>query len=604
VNVLWTGGHAPANPALARLWGLYRRVMAGLVRLRWGDYREIAVPDVPIDEAEAAHTAERLSLAWADGLDLTYHGVALPPLLLYKVAGYNVHLSGLVRMARKAQAMLDTARPSTLLLAESALLPQGVFAEALAAARDIPVRRLIPGPLARLGRQAALAVLFRVGYEPDEVPLFEVWPHSQLAADEPPAAVLFVASMNNYLTPMLPVMRALQERGRCVVVVVPRAAAGWGNYGALRAAAPVIFAEDLLDDELAAEIAARRREYGRLFRGQRARLRERLRLDASCSLDLWPFAGPGMRVVFERLLPHAVGYVSLAERAYCRFEPRVVVLARQRRAFENAFAAVARRDGIPTALVIHGHVSSQPIYHFIDGYLDQADLVCAWGAAQHQALVEKGADPARVVVTGNPAWDRLAGGLDALPDRAVCRTAVAEQLGLDPARFWVTFTSQADSRAFFPAILGAVRALPDANLVVKVHPGEQVADYPVPAEARAGCRVVKRTDLHTLLRASDVVLTYTSTTNLEALMAGAPLVVVDLASNPDMPNRIDLAAYGVPEVRDEATLRETLTRLRADEGRRQRIVAAGARAVADYAYRMDGQSAARVADALEQMMKE
>jgi len=115
------------------------------------------------------------------------------------------------------------------------------------------------------------------------------------------------------------------------MTIVPHAAKGWGNYRALQETSSLTFAEDLLDEELAAEITAKRREYSRLFREKRAWLRERLRLENG--LDLWSFAAPGMRVVFEHLLPHTVGYVGLAERALRRFHPQAIVIARQRRAF-------------------------------------------------------------------------------------------------------------------------------------------------------------------------------------------------------------------------------------------------------------------------------
>jgi UDP-N-acetylglucosamine 2-epimerase len=312
----------------------------------------------------------------------------------------------------------------------------------------------------------------------------------------------------------------------------------------------------------------------------------------------------GMQMVFEHLLPHTVGYIGLAERCLRYFKPWAVIIARQRRAFENAFVSVARREEVPTAMLIHGHVSSQPVYHFIDGRFDQMESIFAWGAAQKTTLVAKGASPEQVVVTGNPQWDRMANGLDRLPGRDACRAEMAAALDLPSDKFWVTFTSQTNSRPFLSYILAAVRALPGTVLIVKVHPVEGVQDYPIPAADQMRCRVVKTVDLHILLRASDVVLTYTSTTNLEALAVGTPLCVVDFVPNPDIPHRIDLTAYGIPKAQNSEQLQKLLSRLKKDSDWRSDLLDGGRRALEDYAYSLDGKATQRVMRALLMLARE
>ncbi len=601
---LWTDHRSLERRRLDALWRLYSRLTGWFVRLVWHDVTQVSTQEIPADEEAAARIAQYLSDTWFEGLDLEYHGIALGPLLRYKVGGYNAHLHGLCRHAYKAEALLREYNPRHVVMVEPALLPAGAFLEDLARQRGVRVSALLPRPLRRLGRTMVNRIFYTLGYEKDEVPLFALRPRPLLNVDELPAAVLFIASMNNYLNPMLPVMRALGQHKKQGMAIVPRAATGWGNYQALHESYPIIFAEDLVDEALATEIATKRQEYSRLWRENRSRLGERLCLENG--LNLWPFAAPGMQIVFERLLPHTVGYIGIAERALRLFRPRAIVIARQRRAFENAFVAVARRDGIPVVMLIHGHVSSQPIYHFIDGRFDQSDLICSWGEAQKQALIEKGAPAERVLVTGNPQWDRLAPALGALPPLEVCREEIAGQLRIPTGVFWVTFTSQAASRSFFPAILDAVRRLPESVLIVKVHPGEQVDDYRtmIPTADRARCRVVKRIDLHTLLRASDVVLTYTSTTNLEALAVGTPLCIVDFAHNPDKPNRIDLSIYGIPKARDGESLHQVLVRLREDPAWEKEILTGGRRALEDYACGLDGKATGRVTEALLKLMSE
>lgn len=599
-SVLWTDRRYWEQRRMDALWMLYRQLTRWSIRLTHrGAMQEVATQDLPANEQAAAHLAQHLADTWFDDLNLEYHGIALGPLLRYKVGGYNVHLHGLCRHAFKAQALLEVYEPDRVVMAEPALMPAGAFLETMARQQGVQVRALVPRVLRPLSRAIVNRLFYTIGYEKTEVSL--TGPSLSPVAQVGDSPVLFVASMNNYLNPILPVAQALKAREITAVTLVPHAAMRWGNYRALQQASIIVWAEDLMDQDLKAEIAASRRAYSHLWLEKRGKLCKRLRLDNG--LDLWPFAAPGMRVVFEHLLPDTVGYVGLAERAYQQLRPRALVIARQRRAFENAFVAVARRDGIPSAMILHGHISDHPIYHFVDGRFDQVDCIFAWGEAQKTSLVAKGAPAERILVTGNPQWDHLATGLGSLPPPETCRAAMATALDLPSNAFWVTFTSQPVSRAFLGDILRALRVISNSVLIVKVHPGERITEYRIQAADQQRCRVVQDIDLHVLLRASDVVLTYTSTTNLEALAVGTPLIVVDFASNPDTPNRVDLTAYGVPEVHHPSELVQALTRLQHNPSWGEEILRGGRQALEDYAHGLDGRATERVVDALRQLAR-
>jgi glycosyltransferase involved in cell wall biosynthesis len=558
--------------------------------------------EVAASEHGAAELALRLADTWFSGLGLEHSDIALGPLLRYKVGGYNVHLHGLCRQAYKARALLELYRPKRVVLAEPALMPAGAFLEKLGRQEGVRIRSLLPGWARTVVRALANRLFYTIGYSRTEVPLFQVPAECSQGQVGGRSWALFVASMENYVNPMLPVMRALGQQGVETLALVPGTARHWRRYAELAKLSYVVLAEQLVDAPAMSELTAKRREYRARFRECRQVLRHRLRLEDG--LELWPFAAPGMRVVFSHLLPHLVGYIGLAERLCRSFRPRVLVIARQRRAFENACVAVASRDGIPSAMLIHGHISSHPEYQFVDGRFDQVDLICSWGEAQKTALIEKQASPDRVVVTGNPQWDRLSTSLGDLGPRAACRRQLAGQIGASEEAFWVTFTSQAVSRAFLPAILATVRALPGVALIIKVHPAEQARDYQtvVSASDREWCRVVKDVDLHTLLRASDVVLTFTSTTNLEALAVGTPLCVLDWG-DPDMPQRVNLGAYGIPSVQNGQELSEALSRMQQDRAWQDEILSGGSRALADYARGLDGHATDRVVEALLALME-
>jgi len=250
-------------------------------------------------------------------------------------------------------------------------------------------------------------------------------------------------------------------------------------------------------------------------------------------------------------------------------------------AFGKCAAAVGERLGVPTLNVQHGIIGAYPYRTGID----VVGTFAVFGEADRQTLIARGADPARVVVTGPVRYDEL---------RAlqVDRDAFRRGAGLDPARPVVLFASQPAQRLVTgggrrAALRALARAAAEtgAQVVVKAHPLEDRATLRhALREANLDAPIVEG-QLYEWLLACDVMATLSSTVVYEAAVAGRPALLLEWSGNPDVAGYLE-AGIGLRPAAPEQTgaaLRSLLAdeTLRAAMLERQRAFAAHHLAGAD-----------------------
>lgn len=192
---------------------------------------------------------------------------------------------------------------------------------------------------------------------------------------------------------------------------------------------------------------------------------------------------------------------------------------------ERAAVLAARRLGVPAAVVVDLFALSEDAWLADPAF---GDAICVLGPSVREHLIAKGRPPADVTVTGNPVFDRL--GDPALAERG---RALRSARGWDGCQV-VTWASQPEPsdpelpRRIEGALTAALATRPSWRLVIRRHPSEQV---PPPAAHPQVVHSTRADDLHTLLAASDAVVTMTSTVGLEAAIIGKPLVTYDRSEN-------------------------------------------------------------------------
>lgn len=255
--------------------------------------------------------------------------------------------------------------------------------------------------------------------------------------------------------------------------------------------------------------------------------------------------------------------ISILERIFDRVQPELLVSTNSPRAERAAFM-VARERKIPSVCIVGLFAR-----HEVEWIGEPAfgSRVCVLSQSVKQFIQSAGRFEHEVVVTGNPALDRLA--RPSLRDEA---ENFRREKGWEGKKviLWASqpeperhpFTgAKADPRLprrVDQALLGVAERYPDWQVVIRYHPGESVDPAEWPKQAYIS---TANDDLATLLKSVDVVVTMTSTVGLEGLLLGKPLVTIDQSVfREDAPYANMGLARGVDDLNKlESALLETLS---------------------------------------------
>jgi hypothetical protein len=217
--------------------------------------------------------------------------------------------------------------------------------------------------------------------------------------------------------------------------------------------------------------------------------------------------------------------------------PSLVVATNSPRA-EQAAILAAGRIGIPSICAVDLFALREVEWIGQPGY---ADRVCVLNECVREMFLTHGRLPYEIVVTGNPAFDRLVA-----PETLAQGAALRRERGWDDGRTTLLWASQIEPQRHPATNLNATPSLPrrieevlrsfvaeypEYRLVVRYHPSERVEFMP-------GERVEfspTRESISVLLHAVDVVVITASTVGLEASIAGRPVISVNNSVlSPDM----------------------------------------------------------------------
>ena len=157
------------------------------------------------------------------------------------------------------------------------------------------------------------------------------------------------------------------------------------------------------------------------------------------------------------------------------------------------------------------------------------------------------------------------------------------ECSIDPDKRIILFTTDnisfSETERMLQGIIIAILKMKDTQLVVKIHPSEEIGAYLALAEEYRDprIRVVKDIDLYALISNCQLLITKYSTTALEAMIVDKPVVVINLSGQPTpVPYAEEGAALGVYRYEDieQAILKalyeeETQTRIPWDIPRTQ-----------------------------------
>lgn len=206
-----------------------------------------------------------------------------------------------------------------------------------------------------------------------------------------------------------------------------------------------------------------------------------------------------------------------------------------------------KQNGIPSLVVQHGTPNQYSLHAFMPF---EADCFAAWGDFAKDFLVANGVAESKIVLTGGVPFDRTS---DLRPNRQ----QIAQALGLDPDKKWIVFTTQAVGPGNCPSeeeiitgVTEVARQLAeheDYQLIFQIHPSQPLDDVVnilSPLNA-FNSFVARYKDTEELMAASEGVITFFSTTAIDAILMEKPLLLINLTEDKDFLPFVKLgAAFG------------------------------------------------------------
>jgi capsular polysaccharide biosynthesis protein len=307
--------------------------------------------------------------------------------------------------------------------------------------------------------------------------------------------------------------------------------------------------------------------------------------------DCWPLVRQQLAGIALLQFPWSARSMDEAAAALAAIEPEVAVTYAEAGGWGRALALECRRRAIPLAGLQHGFIYRHWLNyrHEIDeaapdpanasdpGFPFPAATLLFDESAAHHLTTAGRFPPATLAVTGSARLDELLASVRGLASADIER--VRRETGADDSRPLVLFAAkEREARPFLPALVEAIRGMPEVQLAIKPHPAETPEVYASFVAGAANIRVVESgTALPALLAASAAIVTVNSTVAIDALALGVPAVVIGLPNNltPFVDAGLMLGAGSTAEMRAAVAkalynqeFRRDKTRLPArDEGR-------------------------------------
>jgi hypothetical protein len=332
-------------------------------------------------------------------------------------------------------------------------------------------------------------------------------------------------------------------------------------------------------------------------------------------LPLQELIGRNLSLFFSRpYLVIIISFIEMANRMLATENPDIVLLGGESYTEGRALINRAKLRDIPTLLLQHGlYYRYVMYYNHIDGdigpnkeatapYCPIPDKFAMQDKYTKDIMVRYGKISAEdVIITGVPRYDIFTRANEILN-----REEIFRKLQLDPDKklvTWMTQPSATDERNI-SAVYNAMKSLKDAQLVVKLHPSQEVKGSVYLKDRSYIPLVISGEGAITLelLYASDIIIAWQSTVAIEALILDKPLIVINFIGKPVPPQYVDTGAAVYIDKEDK--LKPAIESILYDREAQQRLSAARHRFLSDNGYRLDGQASKRVADLVVSMIEE
>ncbi|NQT46492.1 MAG: CDP-glycerol glycerophosphotransferase family protein [Candidatus Omnitrophica bacterium] len=285
-------------------------------------------------------------------------------------------------------------------------------------------------------------------------------------------------------------------------------------------------------------------------------------------------------------------------------KPKLIVVRESLREEERTIVFAARQKGITSLVIQHGLLSEGTLF-YTKRYPDKIAL---WGKAGMDWLKRHGNSETEFIITGKPLHDLHYFRKDYKKRREDLLSKIGADTGKDTILYLAACFKWGGDNLFYDVydspnaeyialkpILDIARDFPDKQLVIKMHPSDQIDPEALRQSLNdySNIFVARDDDIGTLIDNSSLVITSCfSSAALDAVILDKPLIALNLYKRK---NLIPFAENGVAlTVTRAADLPQAVKEIVNDKEIEKSFASNRQRFIEDYAYRVDGQATERV----------
>lgn len=296
--------------------------------------------------------------------------------------------------------------------------------------------------------------------------------------------------------------------------------------------------------------------------------------------------------------------IEYTEQKIHESSPSALIIMEDVTPVKRAICKLFEIHNIPSIIIQHG-LTTKDMAGF--GVMPIESRVQAiWGNASYKWHLKRGNKSQKI--TGNPSFDNIC-------KLIFDKEQIYNKMKLDPnekiilittgrfAGIESKYTIESEER-LIRSTFNALKELENHQIIVKLHPAYQTRYKAMilnlAAEENINIKIIKNS-LWDLLAISDILITFTSTTGLEAMIFNKPVLIIDLEYKEDM---VGYGSSGAAIlINNQKNIISSIKNILYDDKTREKLAKASEKFVYDNAYLLDGKSSERVANLIENEIK-
>jgi len=296
------------------------------------------------------------------------------------------------------------------------------------------------------------------------------------------------------------------------------------------------------------------------------------------------FDKKNLSYLFLIYFPEIIRYIEIINNMLSVEKPKLLVVMNEITTLGNIAVYIAKKKGIKTLCIQHGAMGDAFSFTPVS-----VDKIAVWGESSTKALIEKRTSKEKITITGAPQFD------DLTIRNISLNKNIIKKLGINPYKKLIFLTTQpvSDMKEITTAVCKAVKSIPETQLVMKLHPSEYFMNiYKKIAKKEGVNAIITKKYLYPILNACDLLITPHSTTAMEAMILGRPVITINLTGKPDiMPYAESGAAIGVYRPED---IKPAIKSVLEDKDLREKLAKKAKQFIYDQCYKMDGKASERI----------